>query len=154
MCISVDKDYQIQGRSWVFVAGGPDNRGAVGAVNSTAEGTLGTPTNFLIEFLQISGIHLIVPGGGSAPPAATPLIRSIRYYPIVVETTVMFQDQVMKCSVQFTWLNTTLMNERKLTNSVHVDILTDTETEATCNDSSGYGPARKHRVNNVDSDER
>jgi hypothetical protein len=29
-----------QGRSWVFVAGGPDNRGAVGTENSTAEGTL------------------------------------------------------------------------------------------------------------------
>jgi hypothetical protein len=29
-----------QGRSWVFVAGGPDNRGAVSAENSTAEGTL------------------------------------------------------------------------------------------------------------------
>jgi hypothetical protein len=52
------------------VAGGPDNRGAVRAENSTAEDTLGIPPQiFLIEFVQISGVHLIVPGG-SGPPAS------------------------------------------------------------------------------------
>jgi hypothetical protein len=51
------------------VAGGPDNRGAVGAENSTAQGT---PTNFLIESVQISGVHLIVAGGSGPldPPAS------------------------------------------------------------------------------------
>jgi hypothetical protein len=48
--------------------GGPDNRGAAGDENSRAEGTPRYPTtNFLIEFVQISGVHLIVPGG-SGPP--------------------------------------------------------------------------------------
>jgi hypothetical protein len=54
------------------VVGGPDNRGAVGAENSTAKGSLGTPTNFLIEFVQISGVHLIVSGGSDPqnPPVS------------------------------------------------------------------------------------
>jgi hypothetical protein len=59
------------------VARGPDNGGAVGAEKSTAEGTLGTPTNFLIEFVQISGVHLIVPGGSGPPRPATPLQASL-----------------------------------------------------------------------------
>jgi hypothetical protein len=51
-----------QGRSCMgFCGGGPDNRGAAGAENSRAE--LGTPTNFLIEFVQISGVQ-------SGPPAS------------------------------------------------------------------------------------
>jgi hypothetical protein len=59
---------------------GPDNRGAIGAENSTAEGTLGTSTNFLIEFVQILGVHLIVAGGSGPldPPAsyaASPLLH-------------------------------------------------------------------------------
>jgi hypothetical protein len=61
------------------VARGPDNGGAVGAEKSTAEGTLGTPTNFLIEFVHISGVHLIVPGGSGPPDPrpATPLQASL-----------------------------------------------------------------------------
>jgi hypothetical protein len=57
---------------WDLICGwGSRNRGAE---NSTAEGTLGTPfpTDFLIEFVQISGVHLIVAGGSGPldPPAS------------------------------------------------------------------------------------
>jgi hypothetical protein len=68
-------DVYSQGRSWVFVAGGPDNRGAAGAQNSRAGGTpIGTPTNFLIEFVQISGSTRSSPGPPPRPlRPATPL---------------------------------------------------------------------------------
>jgi hypothetical protein len=57
-----------QERSWVFVAGGSrqSRRRRRREFDSRRY-----PTNFLIEFVQISGVHLIVPGAGvreSGPP--------------------------------------------------------------------------------------
>jgi hypothetical protein len=68
------------------VAGGPDNRGAAGAENSTAEGTLGTPTYFLIELVQISGVHLIVPGGSGPPDPPGQLRRWLQWFELQRET--------------------------------------------------------------------
>jgi hypothetical protein len=53
-----------QGRSWVFVAEGVQRRREFDSRRYPRY-----PTNFPIEFVQISGVHLIVPGG-SGPPAS------------------------------------------------------------------------------------
>jgi hypothetical protein len=61
-----------QGRSWVFVAEGVQKIEAPQAPRIRGPKVpLGTPTSFLIEFVQISGIHLIVAGGGG-PEVRTP----------------------------------------------------------------------------------
>jgi hypothetical protein len=64
-CMTTPFSRGVAGFLWL---GGPDTRGAAGAGNSGAEGTPRYPTNFLIEFVQISGVHLIVPGGGVRTP--------------------------------------------------------------------------------------
>jgi hypothetical protein len=60
-----DTDRGVAGFLWL---GGPENRGAVGAENSTAEGTLGTPHKFSHRiFANLRGTP-DRPWGGSGPP--------------------------------------------------------------------------------------
>jgi hypothetical protein len=61
------QSYNVQGCSWVFVAGVQTIETPQAPRIREPKVPLGTPTNFLIEFVQISGVHLIVLGG-SGPP--------------------------------------------------------------------------------------
>jgi hypothetical protein len=69
----------MQGRSWVFVAGG-SRQSRRRRRREFVSRRLETPI-FLIEFVQISGVHLIVPGGPEVqtPCPATPLASCIKH---------------------------------------------------------------------------
>jgi hypothetical protein len=84
----VGNDGIFTGGSWIFLAGDPDSRGAAGAENSRAEGSRcrlgglgsvvsspsgvrGGSPKFSHQILQISGVHLIVPGFRTPDPPAS-----------------------------------------------------------------------------------
>jgi hypothetical protein len=49
----------IRGVAGILWLGGPDNRGAVGAENSTADGTLGTPQIFSSNLYESQAVAQI-----------------------------------------------------------------------------------------------